>query len=341
MAIQLTADKFLEAARSMPVFDVRSEGEFAAGHVPGAFSLPLFNNAERAEVGTLYKQQGRQQAILKGLEYAGARMHLLAATALEKAQDGKVAVHCWRGGMRSASVAWLMERVGLSVSVLTGGYKAFRRLMRDEFVRQRRLIILGGKTGSQKTRILTELAARGVEVIDLEHMANHRGSAFGYMDASGPALGGIEGQPTQEQFENALGSALWGIPADRPVIVEDESRLIGRMHIPDAFWKQMRSNRVYVLEWPLETRVAFLTEQYQADTEVIRNNLQSIKKRLGDERTKRAFEALEAGDRAEVCRIVLDYYDRAYAYGLSQRSQELISYLPGENATEAILSLLS
>lgn len=341
MATKLEATDFLSLGNEVPIIDVRSEGEFAAGHIPGAISMPLFNNAERAEVGTLYKQQGQRVAILKGLQFAGARMSEMAARALELAPAGKIAVHCWRGGMRSGSVAWLFERVGLEVSVLVGGYKAFRRQCRAAFAAPRKLIVIGGKTGSQKTKILLELAARGAQVVDLEGLANHRGSAFGYLPATGTDLSGIEGQPTQEQFENELGKRLIFSDPQRPLLVEDESRLIGRMHIPQPLWLQMRSCPVYVLDWPLERRVEFLCSEYQAPAETISANLNAIRKRLGPERHKHALEALEAGDRAEICRIVLDYYDRAYSHGLSQRNPQTISNLPGETAVEEILRIIA
>lgn len=332
MATKLEVQNFLSLGADVPIVDVRSEGEFAAGHIPGAISLPLFNNAERAEVGTLYKQQGQRVAILKGLQFAGARMSEMAARAIELAPQGKIAVHCWRGGMRSGSVAWLFERVGLEVSVLVGGYKAFRRQCRAAFAAPYKLVVIGGKTGSQKTKILLELAAKGAQVIDLEGLANHRGSAFGYAPSAW--------QPTQEQFENELGIRLMQMALHKPLLVEDESRLIGRMHIPDAFWLQMRLCQVYVLDWSLESRVAFLCAEYQAPADSIRDNLNAIRKRLGPERHKKALEALEANDRAEICRIILDYYDRAYSYGLSQRKPETISNLPGETAVNDLLKLI-
>lgn len=328
MPARLEAADFVRLGGAVPIVDVRSEGEFTAGHIPGAISMPLFNNAERAEIGTLYKQQGQQLAILKGLEYAGARMSQMATRALELAQNGKIAVHCWRGGMRSGSVAWLFERVGLEVSVLIGGYKAFRRACRAAFAAEKKLYVIGGKTGSQKTRILSELGARGVQVVDLEALANHRGSAFGYAPSGW--------QPTQEQFENELGMQLMLSDLRKPLLVEDESRLVGRMHIPAALWAQMRLTRVFVLEWPIEERVKFLCAIYQAPDEVIAQNLHAIRKRLGPERHQKASEALAAGDRAEVCRITLDYYDRAYLFGLSKRDPETITALPGDTAVEEI-----
>lgn len=328
MPKSLAITEFLSATDAIPIVDVRSEGEYSHGHIPGALSLPLFNNAERAEVGTLYKQVGKQLAILRGLEIAGAKMRQLSEAALATAKNGKIAVHCWRGGMRSGSVAWLFERLGLEVVVLTGGYKAYRRLCREMFVHPWRLIVIGGKTGSQKTRILSELPAHGLQIVDLEALANHRGSAFGY------AADGL--QPTQEQFENELGWRLFWAKRDQPLFVEDESRLIGRMHIPHGLWLQMRAAPVYFLDWSLEARIEFLTAEYKAPKEKMLQNLAAIKKRLGLERFKEAVTALEAGDMAQVCSIILHYYDRAYTHGLSMRKPETISYLPGDQAIAEI-----
>jgi tRNA 2-selenouridine synthase len=349
VAKQLSAREFLELG--LPIADVRSEGEFDHGHIPGAISLPLFNSEERAIIGTLYKQQGRQPAILKGLEFVGPKMHALAEAGLRLARENKIAVHCWRGGMRSASMAWLWECVGLEVYTLSGGYKAYRKLCRELFGYPWQLYIIGGKTGTQKTKLLGELAAAGIGTVDLEALANHRGSAFGYLpaetgslrqgEAESPLPGGVEGQPTQEQFENNFGHALFRAAPDKPLLVEDESRLIGRLHIPHEFWVQMRRGTVFVIERPLEERVAFLTEIYDAPMEKMRENLKAISKRLGMERYRSALTALEEGRKADVCRAVLDYYDRAYTYGLSHRAPDSLNYLAGDEVYAEILRKLS
>lgn len=339
LAKPLDIRDFLQAGS--PIVDVRSEGEYTAGHIPGALSLPLFNNAERAEIGTLYKTEGRQTAILKGLAFAGARMQNLATSGLSLSRNNRIGVHCWRGGMRSSSVAWLLDGVGLETSVLKGGYKAYRRLCLELFAQPRDIRIIGGKTGVQKTRILKELAAAGFAVLDLEALANHRGSAFGYMPAKPEHGAGIAGQPTQEQFENEIGMILLHAASDRPLLVEDESRLLGRLHIPDPLWHAMRRAEVTVIDLPLEKRVASLVAEYTAPEDAIRENLKAIHKRLGMERYKAALVALAEGRRDEVCRIVLDYYDRAYSYGLSQRSPDSIHYISGETAVEELKKKLT
>lgn len=338
MANRLDIRAILAQQKEIPLIDVRSEGEFARGHIPGAISLPLFNNAERAEIGTLYKKQGQQPAILRGLSIVGPKLKQLAEAGLAHARGGRIAVYCWRGGMRSASVAWLFERVGLQVDTLIGGYKAFRRYCYELFAARWRMTVLCGKTGTRKTELLHQAKERGIQIIDLEACANHRGSAFGYMAAKQHAAEARDGQPTQEHFENLLGFDLAHCDPARPLLIEDESRLIGRLHIPDAFWAQMRAAEVLVLERPLEERIRYLTELYDFPKEKLRSSLTAIRKRLGDERFGRAVAALEAGRMEEVCRIVLDYYDRAYSFGLSKRDPAKLKKIAGERALEEIIN---
>ncbi|GAB4442265.1 MAG: tRNA 2-selenouridine(34) synthase MnmH [Turneriella sp.] len=347
MANRLDIRAILAQQNEIPLIDVRSEGEFAQGHIPGAISLPLFNNAERAEIGTLYKQQGQQPAILRGLGIVGPKMQQLAEAGLAHARDGRIAVHCWRGGMRSASVAWLFERVGLQVDTLIGGYKAFRRYCHELFAAPWRMIVIGGKTGTRKTEVLHRARELGIQIVDLEAYANHRGSAFGSMSGLVPAVENLlhgvrldkNHQPTQEHFENLLGYHLHQCDRQKPVLVEDESRLIGRMHIPEAFWAQMRAAPVLVLDTPLEERVRYLTQGYDFPKEKLRQSLTAIRKRLGDERLGRAITALDQGRLDEVCRIALDYYDRAYTFGLSKRDPSTLKVIAGKQALEEILKL--
>lgn len=332
MARQISIREALQNQQHAPLIDVRSEGEFAQGHIPGAISLPLFNNAERAEIGTLYKQQGQQPAILRGLAIVGPKMQQLAEAGLSHARDGRIAVQCWRGGMRSASVAWLFEKVGLQVDTVVGGYKAFRRLCLELFSTPHNILILGGKTGTRKTQILQELIAQGANAIDLEGMANHRGSAFGSFET-------VE-QPTQEHFENQLGYAILRCHTGQKIIVEDESMLIGRLHIPQPFWLQMRAARVMVLEWPLEKRVQYLLQTYQIDPERFRKGLTSIRKRLGDDRYQRALTALAEERFDDVCLLVLDYYDRAYGFGLSKRDPATVQYVSADDVNNHLRAVM-
>ena len=180
MAPCLHIDAFLAAGGAL--LDVRTPAEFRQGHIPGAANLPLFSDAERAEVGTLYKQQGRQAAVLRGLALVGPRMEALAAelvTWSERSAGAPLRLHCWRGGMRSGSVAWLAQQLELPVLLLEGGYKSYRRWVLELFERPWPLRLLGGRTGCGKTELLLALRERGAAVVDLEGLAHHRGSSFG------------------------------------------------------------------------------------------------------------------------------------------------------------------
>lgn len=206
MAVEkISVERFVELSRLFPVIDVRSEAEFGHAHVPGADNLPLFNNEERKVVGTIYKQQSREMAIKKGLEYFGPKMKEMIVFA-EKVnarldnQNKTFIVHCWRGGMRSAGVAWLLDLYGFKVYTLAGGYKAFRNWVLKSFEKPWKINIVGGYTGSGKTILLEELGNAGEAVIDLEGIAGHRGSAFGRI--------GLPEQTSVEMFENKLAVAL-------------------------------------------------------------------------------------------------------------------------------------
>jgi tRNA 2-selenouridine synthase len=177
MVKQLSVEEFLEKAQSLPIVDVRSPGEYDHAHIPGAVSIPLFDNDERALVGTKYKNAGKDSAVLLGLDLVGPKLAGFVKQSKKlNPQHKEVLVHCWRGGMRSGSFAWLLDTAGLTASTLVGGYKAYRNAVLSAFAEPRNLIILGGKTGSGKTDILKELARQGEQIIDLEGLAHHKGS---------------------------------------------------------------------------------------------------------------------------------------------------------------------
>ncbi|MEO8069482.1 MAG: tRNA 2-selenouridine(34) synthase MnmH [Flavobacteriales bacterium] len=305
-----------------PIIDVRSPGEFSRGHIPGATSLPLFTDEERAIVGTLYKQTGRDAAVLEGLRIVGPKMAWIVEQARTIAPHGCIRVHCWRGGERSGSVAWLLDKAGFAeVSTLKRGYKGFRNHVQAEMNNPFDLRVLGGYTGTGKTETLKHLRTFGQQVVDLEALAHHKGSSFG-------AIGELP-QPTTEHFENLLWQALRSVDVKRPVWVEDESMMIGRAKIHDAFFAQMREARMFFAEMSIEERAARLVEDYgKYPKEELAEATKRIHKRLGPQHCKRALEALDADDLYTVAVITLSYYDKSYQHGTAQRHPSRITRLP-------------
>ena len=317
----ITADisQFLELAQTLPVVDVRSPGEYRQGHIVGAVNIPLFNDEERAAVGTTYVQAGRSEAVLQGLELAGKKMRALCEAALALKSE-QLLVHCWRGGMRSQSMAWLFERVGLRCVVLEKGYKAFRRAVLDEMTVLRELRVLSGYTGSGKTEILLELKKLGQQVVDLEGLAHHRGSAFG-------ALGQLP-QPSTEHFENLLFAELQKTDKTQPLWVEDESVNIGKVQITPAFFAQMKRAKTLQVLVSQPVRVQRLLREYGGfERTLLAESIQKVEKRLGYDKCKQALELCAAGELAQVAKMLLDYYDKAYKFQLSSCEPEKLTCL--------------
>lgn len=299
-------------------FDVRSPAEFAQGHIPGAVNLPLFSNEERAAVGTVYKQQGQKAAIALGLEITGPKLASFSKNASEAAPEGLTKVYCWRGGMRSGAMAWLLGFTGLKTATLQKGYKTFRRFALQELERPRNLIVLGGMTGSGKTSILESLKNLGEQVLDLEALANHRGSSYGKLGITAP-------QPSSEHFENEIALRLSTMDPKRPVWIEDESRLIGTCHVPGGLFNQMQGMPLLLLDVPLEERLHRLKQEYGAmPIPQLAAATEKIGKQLGGQRKKEALIALEKGDIDKSLEIILQYYDAAYAFSLTKRRQPLV-----------------
>ncbi len=340
MAVQkITIEPFLELAAQHTVLDVRSPGEYLHAHIPGAFSLPLFTDEERKVVGTAYKQQSREVAIKIGLDYFGVKMrgmldvveNLLNEKKIKKGNVASISqqtvlVHCWRGGMRSAGIAWLLDLYGFKVYTLSGGYKMYRQWARSQFEKKYNFTIIGGYTGTGKTLVLKELKRVGNAVIDLEGLANHKGSAFGAL--------GEEPQPSQEMFENLLAVELARVshqvntqidpapfkPATAVIYMEDESQRIGLLNIPTALWDTMRNSTVTFINIPFEERLHYLSIEYgKFEKEKLVNAIIRIQKRLGGLETKTAINHLLENNHKECFRILLKYYDKYYEKGLHNR----------------------
>ena len=340
MPVKLSIDAFLPLTDTLPLVDVRSPAEYAKAHIPGAVNIPLFDNEERRQVGIRYKQGGKENAVLLGLEYVGPKMadFVKKAKKLVK-KDKKILVHCWRGGMRSGSMAWLFETAGLKAFTLEGGYKAYRGFIRKQFSNPVHLIVLGGYTGSGKTSILQVLEKSGEQFLDIEGIAHHKGSVFGPL--------GQAPQPSNEQFENNLADAWRKFDPSKPIWVEDESRQLGTCSIPDPLFVQMRQTAVIKVIIPKTERVKRLVNEYgNFEKELLAAQVEKIRERLGGQFANEAIEALNQSKLDRVADLTLRYYDKAYEFGISKRNPESIIHLelekddPVENA-KAILSICS
>jgi tRNA 2-selenouridine synthase len=325
-----------------PIVDVRSPSEYVQGHIPGAHNVALFTDAERAAVGTSYKHKGRQSAVQLGLELVGPKLGLLAAKLQTigdqvsgQSSGGATALrsHCWRGGMRSASVAWLASTLELPVVRLDGGYKRFRHWVLAEMVKPWPLLVLGGRTGTGKTDLLLELQRRGEAVVDLEGLANHRGSSFGGL--------GLPPQPSNEHYENLLSFALSQYPGEGPIWLEAESAQVGRCRIPAGLWAQMGQAPAIEIQRPMEERVGRLVDLYGAlGQQPLREATERISRRLGPQRTALALKAIDQSDWSEACRQMLDYYDRCYDHDLDRRQQPPLRRVDLEGLDEAAAAAL-
>jgi len=326
---------FLELSKTFPILDVRSESEFEMGHMHNAVNIAILSNEQRKIVGTLYKQHGREVAVYKGLELLGPLMSVRLKKGVKLATNGKILVHCWRGGMRSQFYAFLLHFYGLESILLEGGYKAFRGLVHQTFDKKLNIKVLGGKTGSGKTVVLKKLAELGEQVIDLEAIANHRGSSFGAL--------GLNEQPSQEQFENALFTAISNLDSTKTIWIEDENRTVGSRVIPEGFWNQMKSSSKIFLIRDFEERLDQIMLDYSCfPVKDLIISMQRIGKRLGPQHVKRAIELLENGEIREAFKIALVYYDKAYLFGLEKNKAAEIIMLEGIGLTHPeIASLLS
>lgn len=312
--------QFLDLAQKIPVIDVRSPLEYGNGHIPGAINIPLFTNEERAIVGTKYAKEGRIQAIIEGIKLSGPSMYLKLEQAIASAIDGKLLVHCWRGGMRSEAMAWLFSMAGLDCYVLEGGYKSYRRHVAESIARERNMIVLGGMTGSGKTDILRLLREKGQQVIDLEKLACHKGSAFG-------SLGQSE-QPSTEQFENALFSELQQTSPDIPVWVEDESRNIGSVFLDDGFYGNMQKSKTIILMMDIKTRLPRLLGEYSVyPSDVLKESIFKVSRRMGGDNAKEAAGAVDTGDMARAIEILLTYYDKTYQHSIKRKNNADLIYI--------------
>ncbi len=346
MAIaKINIDEFFLMSSRVPILDGRSPSEYLHAHIPGAFSFPIFNDEERSKIGTTYKEESREKAIKIGLDAFGKKMLSMIEDVEQvfienKIQGKEVRVHCWRGGMRSAAIAWLLDLYGYKVYLLSGGYKAYRNRVLQQLDKRYNLVILGGYTGGNKTGALKELEKQGEKVVDLEGLAGHMGSAFGNLDNIP--------QPGQEHFENLLANDLEKKSSNgsQVIWVEGESQRIGNVNIPMSFFKTMRIAPLLFLDIPFEKRLQHIIEGYgRYEKEKLINAILRIKKRLGGLETKTAINALVEDNINECFIILLKYYDKLYLKSTlsKEEGEREITYVKSDttSAKENMKKLLS
>ncbi len=312
----LSIIEFLAKSKGELVVDVRAPVEFLKGHIPNAINIPLFEDSERAEIGTLFKQQGKDTAVSRGLEIVSPKMVPFVNQVKQLSKNKKVFVYCFRGGMRSNSFAWLMNTSGLDACLLNGGYKAFRNHVLSYFEQKKKLVLLGGKTGSGKTDVLTQLSHLSFQTIDLEKLAHHKGSAFG-------SINELKQDP-QQIFENNLFNEFKLADPHRITVLEDESKNIGFNKLPHELWLQMKQAPIIKLEIPFELRVQKLVEDYTTvDTDALKECVKKITQQLGTLNTKLCLQYLDEKKLADVARLSLLYYDKAYEFIYDNKTQPI------------------
>lgn len=322
------------------VIDVRSPAEFAEDHIPGAINLPVLDNEERARVGTMYKQESPFKARKLGaaLVFQNAARHVAGPLAQHEGA-WRPLVYCWRGGQRSGTFAWMLKEIGWRSELVQGGYRTFRRLVKNYLYDEslpHRLVQLGGYTGTAKTALLPLLAARGVQVLDLEGLARHRGSLLGEMPG---------GQPAQKGFETALAQALLALDPARPVVVEAESSKIGEINLPPALWDAMKVAPWVEVAAPLEARSRYLSEAYAdilADSEALAGKLGPLRYHRGHELVDAWCDLSRAGEVLRLCQsLAEDHYDPAYRKAMKTIDPTVIERFETSGLDEAALETLA
>lgn len=310
----LDINEFLSLRTTLPVVDVRSEGEYEAGHIRSSINIPLLNNSERIAVGTDYKQKGQLEAIRTGFRLVGPRL----ADMMEQTQKvgNELLVYCWRGGMRSANFCQFAGMSRIKTHSLKGGYKAYRQLALDVFNRPYQFIVIGGYTGSGKSEILRALSNAGEQVIDLEKLASHKGSAFGGLM--------MPPQPSTEQFQNDLFEETLKLDPSKRIWIEDESLAVGKIFLPRDLWKQLCAGPVVEISVGKDVRIERLVNEYGAaeQTEFL-DAMKRIEKKLGGQNYKEAKEKYLSGDLRSTINLLLTYYDKAYGFALEKKKDRI------------------
>ncbi len=318
MPHKINIDKFISLP--FPIFDVRSPIEFNKGHIPNSINLPLFTNEERAIVGTAYFKQGRSEAIKIGLEKVQSKLVDFIESVNSFTSNKDIRIHCWRGGLRSQNMAWLLKMAGYNVYLLDGGYKSYRNYVLKYFENKFPLIVIGGMTGVGKTEILNILKLNGEQVIDFEALANHKGSVFGHL--------GQQNQPTTEYFENLIFYELSKFSFNRPIWVEDESFSVGNVFINKSLFEQIIKSPIVVIERSENDRVTRLIDEYSHfDKDLLINAINRIERRIGGDICRKIIEDINNENFINAISTILKYYDRHYLLNLNNNKLSLKTFL--------------
>ena len=316
------------------LIDVRSPAEYAEDHIPGAINLPALSNAQRTKVGTIYTQisafDGRK--IGAGMVVRNVADHI-DGPLMEKDGAWRPLVYCWRGGQRSGVFSTLLSEIGWRADTVKGGYTTFRGLVKAHLYDQplaHRFVLLDGYTGTAKTEILPRLAARGVQVIDLEGLACHRGSLLGDMPG---------GQPSQKGFETAFAVALRQMDPDRPVVVEAESSKIGKIALPASVWSAMRVAPRIIIQSPMAARAKYLAKAYReviVDPDVVAKKLEPLRRLRGHATVDRWISLSKDGALVDLSlALMVDHYDPAYTKSRRVDEREVLAEVTAETLDDA------
>jgi tRNA 2-selenouridine synthase len=307
----VSIEEFFHLRPSIPILDARSEGEFIHGHIPGAINIPLLNDEERKVIGTIYKKEGRLAAVKAGFKLVGPRFHSIIENVENKFPKKQILLYCWRGGMRSEIMAWLLYMSGFEIFRLRGGYKTYRSLTYESVRKKRKFIVLGGKTGVGKTNLLHGLQWAGGHIIDLESIANHKGSSFGGI--------GQFPQPSVEQFENILAEKLFQIPSESSIWIENESRKIGTVILAEELYQQLLSSPLIEIIKSNQERIQQIAGEYsKLPKDELISAVKRLQKKLGGLRTSAAIQSIQTNQHTLWIEDILLYYDKTYTYDLEK-----------------------
>ncbi|MAJ44110.1 MAG: tRNA 2-selenouridine(34) synthase MnmH [Candidatus Marinimicrobia bacterium] len=314
--------------------DVRCNREYNKGHYTKSKNIPLFSDIEFDHLGKVYKKYGKKKAIKIGYEFI-LKSKLNTLKQISNYKESKLFIYCARGGLRSRAFYYLLFENNYDSQIINNGYKAIRGSVFDSFYERKRIMLIGGYTGSNKTLIINQMSKNNINTINLEKLANHKGSAFGDL--------GIESQATQQQFENDLSYYWLRLKKNKTVFIESESRTIGKVVIPEQIWHQMNNSFYLRINMRIERRIENLISEYgNFSSEQLKIRLERISNKLGDKNYKIALKYIKNGDLVELCNLLLNnYYDKMYNYSVNKRKTKISELNVKDESIMEIISLIT